>query len=169
MHIKSFILASVAALAFTAPSFAAGYVPLGPKIYTPQPDIVTPQPDLVTPQPDIVTPQAPTITETTVVDRPATHNSGNSPTYVNGNEPGFWNPVCKTFAYVNADCTTLVMNPGGGGWPAVTHVNTIVTANPDIVTPQPDLVTPQPPIVTPQPDTCKQLGLGGHGLGYYSC
>lgn len=149
---KRIAIATMTILALTTSSFAAGYIPLGPKVYTPQPPIITPQPDLVTPQPDLV--------ETT----PGYHTGGDPAPIVNTDDayiPGWWNEKCKTFAYVNADCTVQSLNPGNIGgryFPAVTTT-----------TPQPDLVTPQPDIVTPQPDSCKQKGLGSSGLGWYSC
>lgn len=154
---KRLALASIAILALTAPTLAAGsiFIPIGPPIYTPQPDIVTPQPDIVTPQP-------PTITETEVIVKPATHDSApNTSLQSFGHCPpmrtmnGGWTARTN----VNADCTALSINPGGGGFPAVKRIDTTVTENPDIVTPQPDLVTPQP-------DKCSQPGIsipGGFG------
>lgn len=167
---KRLTIGLMATLLLTAPTMAAGYIPIGPKIYTPNPPIVIHNPDIVTPQAPTITPQDPTITETEVVVRAATHGSTSGPgLYVDTNKAGHWNERCQTFAYVNADCTVMSLNPGGGGFPAVTRTDVVVTANPDIVTPNPDIVTPQPDTVIPQPDSCKRLGIGGSGLGYYSC
>ena len=156
-------LIASASLAAIVPSAAAGYIPIGPKVYTPTPPTVIKNPDLVTPQPDIITPQPDLITTTDVVVSPATHDSGGSPSFTpTGNEPGFWNEKCQTFAYVNDDCTVQALNIGGGGFPAVVRTDTVIT-------PQPDLVTPQPDTVINNPPSCKRLGIGGSGLGYYSC
>lgn len=198
--IKSILGGLVIAALLSASAVAGPYHPLGPKIYTPQPplivpqpDLVTPQPDIVTPQPDIVTPQDPTITpkaptiiETEVIVSPSTHESApNTSLQSFGHCPpmrtmnGGWTARTN----VNADCTALSINPGGGGFPAVTRTDVTVTENPDIVTPNPDLITPQPDLVTPQPDiitpqpplvvpqppTCTRLGIGENGLGFYDC
>lgn len=167
MHLKSIMLAAVAAMALTSVANAAGYIPLGPKVYTPQPPIITPQPDLVTPQPDLVTPQP------DLVDVTPGYHTGGDPASTGGigdhcPKMATMNGGWQTRTNVNADCTQMSLHPGnlGGRWiPAVTTN----TPQPDIVTPQPDVVTPQPDIVTPQPDSCKQKGLGSSGLGWYSC
>lgn len=163
---KRTAIATMTILALTTSSFAAGYIPLGPKVYTPQPPIITHQPDLVTPQPDLVTPQ-PDLVETT----PDRYESGGQ--YTTGGigdhcpKMATMNGGWQTRTNVNADCNQMSINPGGGG--RYILGTTTVTPQPDIITPQPDLVTPQPDIVTPQPDSCKQKGLGSSGLGWYSC
>lgn len=179
MKLRYLALAITAAFALTTPAYAAGYIPLGPKIYTPQPDIITPQPDLVTPQPDLVTPQPPIVTpqDPIITENTVLVHSGNTGAAPFGSaaDRGFWNEKCQTFAYVNDDCTVLSIadhdkqNNVYRTDVIVTPQPDIVTPQPDIVTPQPDIVTPQPPIVTPQPDSCKQKGIGNHGIGYYSC
>lgn len=152
MKISALTIAALVAVALITPANAAGYIPLGPKVYTPQPPIITPQDPIVTPQPDLV--------ETT----PGYTLGGDPAPIANTDDPykpGWWNEKCKTFAYVNADCTVQSLNPGNLGARVVPAVTT--------TTPQSDIVTPQPDLVTPQPDSCKQKGLGSSGLGWYSC
>lgn len=163
---KRFALALLASAALITPTMAAGYIPIGPKVYTPRPPIVTPQAPIVTPQPDLVSPQPDLVNVT-----PGAYVSegpGNDP------NPGQESEICLTGSLLDGpfkngpQCfvpRTLVPTTGGYFLPNIITS----TPQPDLVTPQPDLVTPQPDIITPQPPSCKQLGVGSSGLGYYSC
>src|SRR3972149_2404420 len=133
---KRLALASIAILALTAPTLAAGsiFIPIGPPIFTPQPD-------LVEPQPDTITPQAPTITKSGGGYTGSSSEPHIGPAPQGYGEPGtnrWYNAKCDTIADVNADCVPRSLHPGHGGMPI--PVKTTVTANPDIVTPNPDKV-----------------------------
>lgn len=145
LSIAAVLLCSAAA---TAPAAAAGsiFIPIGPPVYTPQPDKVTPQPDKVTPQ-------APTVTVTPgdYVDT-GPENSSEYPqncfTATIFGEPFKNGRQCY-------DAKTLSPTTGGFSLPATVSS----TPNPDLVEGQPDLVEPQPP-------TCSQPGIsipGGFG------
>jgi len=150
---KRLTLASIAVLALTSSAFAASYVPLGPKVYTPQPPTVTPQAPTVTPQ-------DPTIT----VTGGGAASAGSSESHIGNPNPagkGWFNAECDGIANYNADCTVQLEVNASGGTPI--PVVTTVTANPDLVTPNPDLVTPNPP-------TCTRFGWSAQGgFGQYGC
>lgn len=147
---KRITLGLLAAILMTAPTMAAGYIPIGPKVYTPNAPIVTPQAPTVTPQ-------APTVTGGGFDNR-----GGSSEPHIGNPNPtgkGWFNAKCNTIANVNADCVPYSMNPTHGATP----IPVVVTANPDLVTPNPD-------IVTPVADSCSQRGWSPRGgFGYYSC
>lgn len=187
-------LVAIASVALTAPTMASGYIPIGPKIYTPRPPLVVPQPPIVTPQapiithqPDLITPQAPIVTprpDLVTVTPGAYFDPGHESTPIDDGESEtcfsadmFGRPfkngeqcfVARTLSplvngYYLPDVTEIVPQPD-----LVTPQPDLITPQPDIVTPQPDIVTPQPDLVVPQPPTCKQLGLGHGGLGWHSC
>lgn len=56
---------------------------------------------------------------------PATSEAASQPT--RDGSRGFWNERCKTFAYVNADCTVLSIAPTSGGSPAQYKTVLVVT------------------------------------------
>jgi len=148
---KRIIISLAAIVALTAPTMAAGYLPIGPKVYTPQPPIVTPQAPTVTPQ-------APTVTPGGWLS-----NGGSSEPHIGAspaeNGVGWYNAKCKTIADVNDDCTVMTDNPGSSA-----------TAFPEVVTANPDLVTPNPDIITPVAPSCSRFGWSpSGGFGNYSC
>lgn len=161
---KRALLALAALAAFSAPALAASYIPLGPKVYTPQPDLVIPQPDVVVPQPDLVTPQPDTVTVIpgeVVRTGPTNNNAGPEFCFT---ADMFGNPF-KNGEQCHA-ATSISETFGSYKKPDTTKV----TKNPDLVTPQPDLVIPQPDVVIPQPDKCTQRGWSrSGGFGNYDC
>lgn len=121
MNIKSIILSAAVIAAMTAPTFAAFYIPLGPKIITHHDPIVTENAPIVN------------------ITGGGYTGSGSSEPHIGNPNPtgkGWWNEKCRTIADVNDDCVVKSMNPGYGGMP-IPEVTTITTVDPTI-TPVPD-------------------------------